>query len=78
MDKGLDLNRRIKEKGRFLGGCHGFLLDRQSTPGVVFSGIPGNGAVRVKACICKPAQILGRVPSIALSVRCIFVSRSCI
>jgi hypothetical protein len=62
MDKARALNRRIKKKGRFLGGSHGSLLGQQSAPVVVFSGIPRNGAVRAKAGIGKHAQDLGQVP----------------
>jgi hypothetical protein len=63
MGKARDLNRRIKQKARFLGSSHGFLIGRRSAPGVVFSGIPAKDAVRVKAGIFKQAQYLGQVPS---------------
>jgi hypothetical protein len=58
--KARDLNRRIKKKGIFLGGSHGFLFGRPSAPGGVFRAIPAKDAVRVETGIFKQAQDLGQ------------------
>jgi hypothetical protein len=61
MNKARDWNP-IRKKGRFLGGCHRFLIGRQSAPGIFFSRIPANDAIQVKAGIFKEAQDLSQIP----------------